>query len=118
MEFKIEIEITLTEEDIDKIMKVALEEGIGYWCQRAEVAGGKYLGEYASDQISRGGSLLLTCDQGEKELNSQNFLNGVKRAIMEGSISIENCEIDSDDIDCFAADQIIQYALFGDLIYA
>ncbi len=49
MKFKIEIEITLTEEDVDKIMKVALEEGIGYWCQRAEVAGGEYLGEYASD---------------------------------------------------------------------
>ena len=31
MKFKIEIEITLTEEDVDKIMKVALEEGIGYW---------------------------------------------------------------------------------------
>jgi hypothetical protein len=28
MKFKIEIEITLTEEDVDKIMKVALEEGM------------------------------------------------------------------------------------------
>ena len=118
MEFKIEIEIALTEEDVDKIMKAALDEGIGYWCQKAEVVGGEYLGEYTSDQISRGGSILLTCDQGKKELNSQNFLNGVKRAIEDGSIAIDDGEIDADDIDSDIADQIIQYAVFGDLIYA
>ena len=39
-------------------MATALDGGITYWCNKAEVIGG-YLGEYASDQISRGGKLKL-----------------------------------------------------------
>ena len=39
-------------------MCTALEGGINYWCCKAEVVG-EYLGEYASEQISRGGELKL-----------------------------------------------------------
>ena len=48
----------LSDEDIDDIMSAALDGGITYWCCKAKVVG-KYLGEYASEQIARGGVLLL-----------------------------------------------------------
>ena len=52
------LKIDITTEDIDDIMCSALEGGITYWCCRAEVVG-DYLGDFASEQISRGGTLLL-----------------------------------------------------------
>ena len=55
-EIKAEISVRISTEDIDDIVTTALEGGICYWCRRAEVKG-KYLGEFASEQISRGGVL-------------------------------------------------------------
>lgn len=52
-EIKAEISVRISTEDIDDIVTTALEGGICYWCRRAEVKG-KYLGEFASEQISRG----------------------------------------------------------------
>ncbi len=53
------------DKDIDDIMCAALEGGITYWCSRAEVVG-EYLGEYASEQISKGGELrLYDCESDE-----------------------------------------------------
>ena len=83
------INFVVTDQDIDDIMSAVLDGGITYWCCRAEVVG-DYLGEYASEQISRGGTLRL-----------------------------HDSEADSvtGDIDALAADMIIQYALFSDVIY-
>lgn len=43
-------------------MVSALEGGINYWCRRVVVQG-DYLGEYASEQISRGGKLAIWLDE-------------------------------------------------------
>ena len=48
---KVELEVNVSQEDIDDIVTIALEGGINYWCRKAEVVG-DYLGEYASEQIS------------------------------------------------------------------
>lgn len=56
-EVRAEITVNISQKDIDDIMYTALDS-ITYWCREAEVVG-KYLGEYASDQISRGGSLIV-----------------------------------------------------------
>ena len=50
--------VKYTQENIDDIMSMALEGGITYWCGQAKVKG-KYLGNYGSEQISRGGTLYL-----------------------------------------------------------
>ena len=72
---KAEINVDLTQQDIDDIMVAALEGGIDYWCFKAEVIG-DYLGEYASEQISRGGMLkLYDMESGEKYwLDLEKFL--------------------------------------------
>lgn len=117
-----EIEAKLTDQDIDDIMVGALEGGINYWCREAEVVG-DYLGEYASDQISRGGKLILhDAESNDKwELDLEKFLNGVKLWLQNGDDqyhalqkdgTIDCCEIDGE-----MADLIVQYAIFGEVVF-
>ena len=115
--FKAEIEVKLTEQDIDDIMCSALEGGICYWCECAEVIGGKYFGEYASEQISRGGSLMLYHEDGENELTIENLLKGIKRVVAEGRLIVEDGRIDCGEVDAEIADMIVQYAIFDELIF-
>ena len=79
-EIKAEISVRISTEDIDDIVTTALEGGICYWCRRVEVKG-KYLGEFASEQISRGGVLVLhdSVDGKKRELNKEKLLSGVKQ---------------------------------------
>lgn len=53
-----ELVVRPTGQDVDDIMVSALEGGICYWCDRVTVEG-QYLGKYASEQISRGGTLKV-----------------------------------------------------------
>ena len=114
--------IKVTEEDIDDIMCSALEGGINYWCRKAEVVC-EYLGEYASEQISRGGSLnLYDAEEDEVyELTLENLLKGIQLAV-EGNYyedyewvlgdGLDVCQVDAE-----VADVIIQLALFDDVIF-
>lgn len=116
---KVEFEVLLSDQDIDDIMASALEGGITYWCGQVDVVD-KYLGEYASDQISRGGSLILyDCESDDKwVLTKEKFLNGVKKFIsIHLSVLDKNKEIDACEIDGDYADRIIQYALFDDIVF-
>lgn len=106
--------------------------GICYWCRRAEVKG-KYLGEFASEQISRGGVLVLhdSVDGKKRELNKEKLLSGVKQ-YLENEDKPYNILVDAEDsvgcskgvyeldccmVDATVADMIIQYAIFDDIIY-
>ena len=114
-----QIEVNLTQQDVDDIMVAALEGGINYWCREAEVVG-EYLGEYASDQISRGGSLILhDSESSDKwELTLEKFLNGVKLYFEDGChVQVEDNRIDAGDIDAGDADCIVQFALFGEVVF-
>jgi len=77
---KVEFEVVVTNEDIDDIMCSALEGGINYWCCKAEVIG-EYLGEYGSEQISRGGMLKLHDleEDAVYELTKEKFLKGLEK---------------------------------------
>ena len=109
-----QIEVNLTRQDIDDIMATALEGGINYWCRKAEVVG-EYLGEYASEQISRGGILVLHDAEStdEWELTLGKFLNGVKLYFEQGChVQVEDNSIDANDADC-----IVQLALFEKVVF-
>ena len=114
--------IQVTSQDIDDIMVTALEGGITYWCNKADVIG-EYLGEYASEQISRGGKLrLYDFEEGKSYVLTLNMLlNGISKAIEHNYFvdyewvngnKLDPCQIDAD-----VADVIIQFALFGDVVY-
>lgn len=114
-------EIEITSQDIDDIMDSALS-GITYWCNMAEVVG-DYLGEYASEQISRGGMLILhdAEDDEEYDLDLNQLLNGIKQAYEGNYFSeYEWCDgktIDTCQIDAEVADVIVQLALFDEVVY-
>lgn len=112
----------VTEEDIDTIMSCALDGGITYWCDKAEVVG-DYLGEYASDQIARGGSLCLH-DSVEDKWHTMGIvmlLEGIQKAAQFGYFSeyhwFDFDDIHAGQIDADVADIIVQLALFGSVIY-
>lgn len=120
MEFKVRI----TDEDIDDIMVSALEGGINYWCCRAEVVG-KYLGEYGSDQISRGGTLRLYDREDESvyELTKEKLVRGIA-VYLENPTQSDVLEVidhelrlDTSYVDAVVSDCMVQYALFDDIIY-
>lgn len=118
--------VRVSNEDIDDIVCTALEGGINYWCCEAEVEG-EYLGEYASDQISRGGTLKLYDSESNDvwSLDKAKLLNGISLAITNGFLleyewaKFENeiITIDTYQIDAEVADAIIQYALFDKIIF-
>ena len=124
MEYTISVErkIKVTDQDIDDIIATAFEGGINYWCYKAEVVG-DYLGEFASEQISRGGTVRLydSVEDAVYELTLENFMEGLTKAIEDNwydeygwydGNSIDTCNVDAD-----VADVIIQLALFDDVIY-
>lgn len=108
-EFKFTCKVTA--EDIDNIMCSALEGGITYWCGGMKVVNEDYKGaEYGHEVISRGGKLRLYDEEAEKSyiLTRGKFLKGL------GKYSNH----DFDSFDAGDADNIVQLALFGEIIYA
>ena len=115
--------VILTDENIDDIMASALEGGISYWCSKAEVVEDDYLGEYASEQISRGGSLRLYDAEEDttyiltKEMLFRGFQLAYKNGYANSDDWIEDGFVETGNIDAVAADTIVQCAIFEDVIY-
>ena len=116
------INFKLDMQDVDNIMACALEGGINYWCNKAKVIG-EYLGEYASEQISKGGTLELYDSEEDEvyKLNIEKFMQGFKAWIengydCNGAVSA-NGKVDTGMIDADDADTIIQLALFDEIVY-
>lgn len=119
---KPKIEIKITDEDIDDIMSAALEGGVNYWCYRVDVVGGNYLGEWAHEQISRGGRLRLFDAESDDTwiLSRKKFLEGFRRWVEKGYDSNGACSSNGVDcclIDAGDADVIVQLAIFGDVVF-
>ena len=111
-------EIAVTAQDIDDIICTAFEGGINYWCYKAEVVGGKYLGEFASDQISRGGKLRLYIGEPFDDENSETYTFDLSDLLKGLEKYIEDVgHFDIDECDAEVADMIIQYTVFGELVY-
>ena len=126
-EIRTKITVYLTQQDIDDIMVSAFEGGINYWCRRVVVQG-DYLGEYASEQISRGGKLSIWLDDPFEDdktcyvLDRDKFLAGFKLWIESDGDSYDTIDdsdgsVDCGQIDAICADEIIQYALFGEVVF-
>ena len=126
---KVELEIVLTNDDIDNIMCTALESAISYWCENVVMVD-KCLGKYASNQISKGGKLILRLiepfdsDNTEcYELDLERFKNGVKQWAQSpvGSNCLRQIDgklrLDTDYTDEIVCDAIIQYSLFGEIVF-
>lgn len=114
---EVTVKVSLPRQFVDDVVCTAFEGGINYWCSRQVPSEARPEGaEYGSDYISRGGSntIYVSDDNGGEEdethvLTLQNFAEGfVKWAINTANDNI----LDAED-----ADQVIQYALFGEAVY-
>lgn len=93
-----ELVVRPTGQDVDDIMVSALEGGICYWCDRVTVEG-QYLGKYASEQISRGGTLKVHVtepfdeqDTEWYELDIEKFIQGFRLWLENGRGLLRSCE--------------------------
>ena len=113
--------VWLTEEDITDIIVTALEGGIGYWAC-LDNTGNEFENAPKDEPVSiitarillNNGSVFFedVVDEGERyELTLEHLLNGIEKyANDEGGF-------DMDMIDSDAADVIVQYAIFCELVY-
>lgn len=115
----VNIKVGVSDSDIDDIMVTALEGGIEYWCSEVKVVGER-LGIEISDQISMGGSLLISSDGDMVPcvLSKDNFLKGLVKYLSGHHECLYEGGIDLSCIDAGAADCIIQYALFDEIVFA
>lgn len=109
----IQININLNEETIDDIMVTALEGGITYWAVSAKPKGNNYKGaKCASHCVSKGGTLIILAESGEKhELGLAEIKKGIQ-------LFIEDRQgIDFENLDVTDADCIVQFSIFGEIVY-
>lgn len=119
----IEKDVIITSDDIDEIMCLALEGGITYWCRDAYPPE-CLLGDYCSEQISRGGSIVLVdAETGEAfTLTKDKVIDGISLFLNEKDnlwayTTSDMEQIDVASLDADDADKIVQYALFGELVF-
>lgn len=128
MEIILKKKVIVNQEDIDDIMCTALEGGITYWCYGAQsMMNEEWMKEnnieYLSDVTGRGGDIVLTTEDGDYVLTLKGFLTGLQQLIDESDeyyleSTSDGIKIDTSEIDADIADLIIQYAIFGKLVYA
>lgn len=121
-EMELSLKARVTTRDVDDIMCAALEDGITGWCRAAKPVS-KRFGEYGHEQIGRGGALMLYDAESDEswELTLDKFLRGLAAAIEDNSVPVtigaESGYVDVSDVDACAADIIVQYALFGEVVF-
>jgi hypothetical protein len=116
--------VEVSAEDIDNLVSAAFEGGITYWCCQAKPYVDTWPNEveYVSQCLSRGYDIALydaedVCDDGspsEYILTLPAMIRGIEKYCDLHGVSFSDlCE----DYDGEAADCIVQYALFGKLVY-
>jgi len=113
-------EITIQKRDIEAILSTAFEgSATTAWCAGIEMD--NPLSSYASEHIAHGGTAILFDNEGDKAtLDAGMVARGIQQWYQDGhdTCGAVSCgEIDTSEIDDEAADAIVQYALFGEIIY-
>jgi len=112
-------QITITEDVseglVDDLLCTAFEGACNYWIEKIRVPDGYPEGaDYGSDVISRGGYVTIGADGDHHNLTLDKFIYGIQMHCINKptSVSALNEDHDGDDADC-----ILQYALFGEVVY-
>jgi hypothetical protein len=123
---KITIQQSFTKNDLLNIMTTGLEGGIGYWaCLNNDTPDfdefdklNMILSERVAEILWRGGSVELFDtdynynDADKWELTLEKVVKGIIKFMETDSKTFE-----LDDLDALDCDKIIQYALFGELVF-
>ena len=104
--------IEVTDDHLDSILVGCFEGGSNYWIKKVEVAKDDYKGKkYASECVAAGGELWIYCD-GKHLLTKPCLINGIEQYLDESKY--KNWP---DGSDAYTYDCILQYALFGEIVY-
>ena len=107
----ISVNIDVTDYQLDCVLSGCFEGGSNYWIDCVEVVDGNFKGtEFASDVISKGGELLID----SKKLTKDMLVEGVRLFITD-SKRFGNDWFDK--MDGSTNDMVLQYALFGEVLY-
>ncbi len=138
---KMELEVTVTPEDIDDIVCTALESGIGYWAcldnstEEFENAPEEETVSETTSRLLKEGKTITLIDEEEDEkheLTLEKLLAGIKLYLEDKQrpyniladdlnstgYSKGTYELDCYMIDADVADMIVQYAVFGEVVFA
>ena len=113
----ITVRITVSNYNLDCILSYCFEGGSTYWIDRIEVVKGDYKGaKYGSEVISHDGKVKVFVDGEHHLLTKTKLLKGCKLYV-KGHNGMKGREWRPDDFDAEDTDIILQYALFGDVVY-
>jgi hypothetical protein len=114
---KIVREFEITDQELSDLMVTALEGGINYWCSGCDVV--EPDGNLRpSDALLEDGWCLSFLDMDPMVailLDKEGLLNGVARAMEWGNFATVEALMDGHDAE--TADVMIQFALFGEIVY-
>ena len=129
---KIELDVNITDQDIEDIIVTALEGGTGYWAcldnSRPEWEEAYETEEVTSIIATRflleGKTLYFSDAEGEDdeiwELTTDKLVKGIRLSVINGNtdmVDFSNSNLDVLNIDSSVADCIIQYALFDKVVF-
>lgn len=122
--FQILVPIKVSKTAVREIFWSAINQGSTYWLM--EIVGDESSNLSYSHQLVNGVTLQITAlseDDNNTEgddyhLTIVNFLDGIKQYVEEYGDCIDNGEVDSCKLDSVDCDIILQYALFGDQLFA
>jgi hypothetical protein len=107
----------ITAEMVDDILGTAMDSGSGYWTHQVSVVGQWPQGaDYASDVLTKGGSLRWIEDEGRVEhtLTLTKMRKGIKQAAVHFGLTPARFY---DEHDASYADVAVQFALLGEIVY-
>ena len=105
--------IEVTDDQLDSILVGAFEGGSNYWARKVEVAKDDYKGKkFASECVAAGGILNIYADDACHVLDRNMLINGLQMYLDESKH--KNWP---DGGDSQTSDLILQYALFGEVVY-
>lgn len=108
----------ISEENLADLMVTAFEGGINGWCGKVEITKNPANKEWASDVVAHGGQLALWDVEDPDEvwwLTREKLLKGVSMTMDWGNFATVEDLMDNHDAE--TADVIVQYALFGEIVF-
>lgn len=115
---KISTTTDITSQFIDDVLCTAFESGISYWATNVRPLGNVWPdnAEYVSECLTRGVDIVITedSDNSGHVLTMQKMLMGIERFCNRNNRGIGDLieDHDAEDADC-----IVQYAIFGEIVY-
>lgn len=116
---QIKIPFNITDEFIEDVLCTAFEGGSNYWIYDVKNTNTSPSSHYFSTSVANGDTLIIIDNENFKEhtLDKYIFAEGFKRYVENSIARGFDFYTDPCDIDSGIADEILQYAVFKDIIF-